>query len=375
MPASPVPTPSAVQMTGYVGSVYPQDPPLETPRSAKKSVKIREPIPEHRAKCDLIAGEAPGIGPGSPNCRRPCLKGAMPLAGSETNLNRELDRSCCASSVRCGRVRLWTRSAEMCRRRHDGRRRPRPMKAASTDVMRSPGSVERALQAFPGDGEGMLASYPHPQARQSAARRDRDAASLLIGRPDGKLRCSSLGHNWPTPAPPEFMHQLRKGTSIPYLSHLMSVSALVLEHGGDEELAIAGLLHDAIEDVGAEQEAVILERYGARVAHIVRSCGDADTLPKLPWRTRKEAYLAHLEEADSDALLVSRADKLHDARAILSDLCNHGLAVFTRFKAVQEGTLRYYRALAEAFRRRLPSIALRFQEVVAAIMFEAGTSA
>jgi hypothetical protein len=109
-------------------------------------------------------------------------------------------------------------------------------------------------------------------------------------------------------------NQERKGSGIPYIAHLMSVAALVLEHGGDEEQAIAGLLHDAIEDVGAEQEAVIARRFGPRVARIVRACTDADTLPKPPWRARKEAYIAHLEHADRDVLLVSCADKLHNAR-------------------------------------------------------------
>ena len=166
--------------------------------------------------------------------------------------------------------------------------------------------------------------------------------------------------------------QIRKGTTIPYLSHLMSVSALVLEHGGDEDLAIAGLLHDAIEDVGPDQEPIILERYGARVAHIVRACTDADTLPKPPWQARKEAYLAHLEAADPDVLLVSCADKLHNARAILSDLRTDGLEVFTRFKAGQGGTLWYYEALAEVFGRRLDNpIAQRLQETVVALVAEA----
>ncbi len=148
--------------------------------------------------------------------------------------------------------------------------------------------------------------------------------------------------------------QRRKGTTIPYLAHLMSVAALVLEHGGDEEQAIAGLLHDAVEDVGAEQEAIIAQRYGARVAAIVRACTDADTLPKPPWRARKDAYIAHLEHTDRDALLVSACDKLHNARAILTDLRTLGPAMFGRFTAGRDGTLWYYAALAGVFARRLP---------------------
>jgi GTP pyrophosphokinase len=148
--------------------------------------------------------------------------------------------------------------------------------------------------------------------------------------------------------------QRRKGTSIPYIAHLMSVAALVLEFGGDEDQAVAGLLHDAIEDVGADQEAVIAERFGARVAGIVRACTDADIVPKPPWRARKEAYIAHLDHAGQDALLVSACDKLHNARAIVTDLRTLGPAMFSRFSGGREGTLWYYSALAETFGRLLP---------------------
>jgi GTP pyrophosphokinase len=166
--------------------------------------------------------------------------------------------------------------------------------------------------------------------------------------------------------------QRRKGTAIPYISHLMAVSALVLEHGGDEEQAIAALLHDAVEDCGAEQEAVILDAFGPRVAAIVRACTDADVIPKPPWRARKEAYLAHLEEAPAEALLVSACDKLHNARAILADLRAEGPRVFERFNAGQEGTLWYYAALAEAFQRLLPGrLAEELAREVAAMQAEA----
>lgn len=148
--------------------------------------------------------------------------------------------------------------------------------------------------------------------------------------------------------------QLRKGTRIPYVAHLLAVAAIVLEHGGDEDQACAALLHDAVEDGGAHWEAVIRDRFGPRVAAIVRACTDADVQPKPPWRARKEAYLAHLEHAGEDAMLVSAADKLHNARAIGADVRAHGQDVFTRFKAGREGTLWYYRALAEVFTRRMP---------------------
>lgn len=148
--------------------------------------------------------------------------------------------------------------------------------------------------------------------------------------------------------------QVRKGAETPYIGHLLGVASLVLEHGGDEEQAIGGMLHDAIEDCGVEQEAVIATRFGARVAAIVRGCTDADTIPKPPWQARKEAYIAHLEQASPDILLVSCADKLYNARAILTDLRTHGLAVFDRFTAGQDGTLWYYGALSDQFRRLLP---------------------
>ena len=133
--------------------------------------------------------------------------------------------------------------------------------------------------------------------------------------------------------------QLRKGTTTPYVSHLLGVASITLEYGGDEDQGCAALLHDAIEDGGAEWEAVIRDKFGLRVAAIVRACTDADTQPKPPWQARKEAYLAHLESQGRDALLVSAADKLHNARAIVSDLHTHGPSMFTRFNAGQEGIL------------------------------------
>lgn len=163
--------------------------------------------------------------------------------------------------------------------------------------------------------------------------------------------------------------QTRKGAETPYIGHLLGVASLVLENGGDEDQAIGGLLHDAIEDQGVHQEAVITERFGARVAAIVRGCTDADTLPKPPWHDRKEAYIAHLEHANRDILLVSCADKLYNSRAICSDLRTHGLAVYDRFNAGREGTLWYYSELSKAFLRLMPSplsmeLAVTVQEMV-----------
>jgi (p)ppGpp synthase/HD superfamily hydrolase len=133
--------------------------------------------------------------------------------------------------------------------------------------------------------------------------------------------------------------QTRKGTNTPYISHLLAVAAIVLEYGGDEELAIAAMLHDMIEDQGADLEPIIAERFGSRVARIVRGCTDTDTFPKPPWHARKEAYIAHLAEADPEVLFVSAADKLHNARAICTDLKVHGPRVFERFNSGREGVL------------------------------------
>jgi (p)ppGpp synthase/HD superfamily hydrolase len=135
----------------------------------------------------------------------------------------------------------------------------------------------------------------------------------------------------------------------------MAVSALVLEHGGDQDQAVAALLHDAIEDWGAEHEVAIVQEFGPHVAAIVRACTDADTLPKPPWRARKEAYIAHLAKVPTEALLVSACDKLHNARAIVADLRDLGPIMMTRFTGGLDGTLWYYQSLVEAFEVRLPN--------------------
>ena len=144
--------------------------------------------------------------------------------------------------------------------------------------------------------------------------------------------------------------QRRKGTSIPYAAHLLAVSAIVLEDGGDEDQAIAALLHDAVEDQGGrpvlEQ---IRSRFGDRVAAIVEGCTDAEVIPKPPWRERKERYVAHVRQASPDVRRVSAADKLHNARAILTDLRRHGGTLWSRFSGGREGVLWYYRALVSAY--------------------------
>jgi hypothetical protein len=143
----------------------------------------------------------------------------------------------------------------------------------------------------------------------------------------------------------------RKGTDIPYLAHLMGVASLVLEDGGDEDEAIAALLHDAVEDQGgARTLGRIRQLFGGCVADIVEACSDTDETPKPPWRERKESYIAHLHDpgVPQGTLRVSLADKLHNARAILFDL-RAGQDVYSRFNAPREQQQWYYDALAETF--------------------------
>ena len=149
--------------------------------------------------------------------------------------------------------------------------------------------------------------------------------------------------------------QLRKGTTIPYLAHVLAVSAIVLEHGGDETPAIAALLHDVVEDGGGERALTeIDERFGAEVAAIVEGCSDTTAAVKEDWTLRKERYLEHLESASDEVLLVSAADKLHNARSILSDLSEHGEKLWERFDHGPHPQLWYYGAVRDVFVRRMP---------------------
>jgi len=144
--------------------------------------------------------------------------------------------------------------------------------------------------------------------------------------------------------------QTRKASTIPYIAHLMGVASLVLEAGGDEDLAIAALLHDVVEDCGgAPMLKDVRRRFGQRVAKVVDGCTDADTYPKPPWRERKEKYLRHLLTVDADTRLVSAADKLNNVRSILSDYRAVGESVWSRFNGGREGTLWYYRTLRDIF--------------------------
>lgn len=149
--------------------------------------------------------------------------------------------------------------------------------------------------------------------------------------------------------------QARKGTQIPYISHLLAVSAFVLEYGGTEAQAIAALLHDAVEDCGGEPVLTEIKvRFGSEVAEIVESCTDSfEAGPKRDWRERKVAYLEHLQESDTASLLVVAADKLHNLLSIHRDLSHEGSGVWLRFNAGPNDQIWYYDSIVEILKARL----------------------
>ena len=163
--------------------------------------------------------------------------------------------------------------------------------------------------------------------------------------------------------------QVRKETTIPYIAHLLAVAATVLEYDGSEDMAIAALLHDAVEDQGGEPRlSDIRNRFGDRVADIVRSCSDTVVnssagQKKEDWKTRKTRYIEHLKLVDQDTVVVSLSDKVHNARSILRDLRKPeiGTAVWKRFKPTKEETLWYYRDIAKSFQKRLKDQSAKMQ--------------
>jgi (p)ppGpp synthase/HD superfamily hydrolase len=168
-------------------------------------------------------------------------------------------------------------------------------------------------------------------------------------------------------------NQIRKGSGVPYVTHLLVVASIVGEHHGTEAQVVAALLHDAIEDCIQDVPDIreqIEARFGADVLAIVEACTDADTHPKPPWRERKEAYLARLREkpAEHPALLVSLADKVHNSRSILRDYRQIGDELWERFRGGHEGTLWYYRSLSDIFAARRPGpLATEFEQIVDSI--------
>lgn len=179
---------------------------------------------------------------------------------------------------------------------------------------------------------------------------------MLTGRFDEALTYASVIHR----------DQRRKGTDIPYLSHLLGTAAIALENGADEDQAIAALLHDAVEDQGgAARLHDIRIRFGNRVAEIVAHCTDTDIEPKPPWRNRKEAYIASLTTKPIASVAVSLADKTHNASAIVADLATQGDAVWARFTGGRDGSLWYYRSLVTVFQNRIGGAgAERFRRLV-----------
>jgi (p)ppGpp synthase/HD superfamily hydrolase len=163
--------------------------------------------------------------------------------------------------------------------------------------------------------------------------------------------------------------QKRKQTEIPYVSHLLAVAAIALEHGADEDEAIAALLHDAVEDQGGEVTLeAIRQRLGETVADIVLGCSDTTVTPKPPWLERKQRYIEHVREASPSVRVVSAADKLHNLRAIIADYRTHGDQLWGRFNADdREQIVWYYRSLTEAFR---DAAAPRFADAAKAAAFD-----
>ncbi len=146
--------------------------------------------------------------------------------------------------------------------------------------------------------------------------------------------------------------QTRKGTDVPYVTHLLAVASIVGENGGSEDEVVAALLHDAPEDAGGEGRLADIQlRFGETVADIVAGCTDTYEDPKPPWRQRKEAYIAHLAEAPAPVRLVSAADKLHNARSVFRDHRVIGERLWDRFNGGKDGTLWYYRAVADTLQR------------------------
>lgn len=203
--------------------------------------------------------------------------------------------------------------------------------------------VFRVHLSWGSEGEPILGFQPLPPSAPATVR------AMLGARFREALAYAAEAHE----------EELRKGTKIPYVSHLLGVAALVLEDGGDEDQAIAALLHDVCENHGGRARLEdVRTRFGERVANIVDACTDSYESSKPPWKERKDLYLVHVRAThDADALRVSLADKMHNARAILRDLnaAEDPAVVWDRFNAGRDCVLWYYRALVDAFRMRTRS--------------------
>jgi len=150
--------------------------------------------------------------------------------------------------------------------------------------------------------------------------------------------------------------QMRKGSDTPYISHLLAVTAIALDHGATENEAIAALLHDAVEDQGGQETLEEIRRqFGNQVAEIVAACSDTDELPKPPWRERKEAFVERLRTEPYSVRLVVAADKLHNVRDVLRNFRIHGDDLWLHFKGGRDGTIWYYGAVVDALNQAATS--------------------
>jgi (p)ppGpp synthase/HD superfamily hydrolase len=167
--------------------------------------------------------------------------------------------------------------------------------------------------------------------------------------------------------------QARKGSEVPYVSHLLGVASLVIEEGGTEAQAVSALLHDAVEDQGGPATRDrIRALFGKTVTDIVDGCSDTDQTPKPPWKQRKEEYIAHIPHASASVRLVSLADKVHNARTILQDYRRVGAALWSRFTAGRDDQLWYYCSLVRAFQctDTAPQLVADLDEAVSALEHE-----
>jgi (p)ppGpp synthase/HD superfamily hydrolase len=148
--------------------------------------------------------------------------------------------------------------------------------------------------------------------------------------------------------------QFRKGGNVPYATHLLAVAAIVLDHGGDEDQAIAALLHDAVEDQGGRPRLEeIRAKFGDRVARIVDGCTDSYGQPRTTWRQRKDYYIEKIASEEIDVWRVSAADKLHNSRSTLRELRERGEEAWGMYAGGKEGSIWYYRTLADFFKANL----------------------
>ena len=166
--------------------------------------------------------------------------------------------------------------------------------------------------------------------------------------------------------------QNRKGTSIPYISHLLAVASIVIEHSNSEDEVIGALLHDAVEDHPHEGKTKedIKTLFGDKILSLVLECSDSEVIPKPPWEKRKEKYIDHVKSISSSAQLISLADKLHNSRTILRDYKEVGEKLWVRFTGKKDGTLWYYRTLVNTYKdiNNLPnSLVSEIDEIVTSL--------